>query len=161
MAANRPMPKQADQRNHGGLPRDHTTRERRCPQLQRRWQHAAALVSARRAGDDWQQVRLRCGTLRRLHRTRRWRSGARLIFGLLRRYRPVLPSSPPPHCHPGRPSGEPIPCPGIEPTASGKNALDPVALSETLQLGAGGAGPAATAVRAPGALCPRGERGSP
>jgi len=52
----------------------------------------------------------------------------------------IAPSSPP-HCHLGQPSAQPIPCPGIEPTASEENALELVALLETLRPGAGGARP--------------------
>ncbi len=76
-----------------------------------------------------------------MHRRTPALPAAQLKFRSLRRYRPVLPSSSPPHCHLGRPPGEPFPCPDIEPTASEENAFNLAALRETLQPGAGGARP--------------------
>ncbi len=54
---------------------------------------------------------------------------------------PRTPYSSPPLSRLGQPSTQPIPCPGIELTASEENALELVALRETLQPGAGGARP--------------------
>jgi hypothetical protein len=52
--------------------------------------------------------------------------------GLVRPAHLILRASLPPRSRLARQSAQPIPCPGIEPMASGENAVELVALSETL-----------------------------
>jgi hypothetical protein len=65
----------------------------------------------------------------------RW--AARHNSGPIRPAHLILRASLTPRSRLVRPSVQPIPCTGIEPTASGENALELVALRETLQPGAG------------------------
>jgi len=67
-----------------------------------------------------------------MHQRTLVRRVARRKSGLFRLAHFTLRASLPPLPRLAQPSAKPIPCPGIEPTASGENAVEPVALSETL-----------------------------